>query len=295
MYAKYADDEGVGSEVIVWPVPYEGAVSYGSGAKEGPRAIMRASLEIETWDEDYKIDIRDVARFKTLDYFEPPVSGPKYVFRKMYEFLKQHIDPKKDFLMTLGGDHSIALAPILFYKEAYKDLFLIQIDAHADLRDEFQGSNYSHGCVMARVRENKVPIIQLGIRSLCKEESIKLEQDREITTFFAKDLKEKTPQEVVEKLRTIIGSSPIYITFDVDGLDPSIVPGTGTPEPGGIEFWWIWKFWRVFFEQMKNRLVGIDVCELAPIPNQVVSESTVVKLINRIICSYFRQTQSFIK
>lgn len=289
MYGKYADDEGKGREIIVWPVPYEGAVSYGSGAKEGPRAIFRASLEVETWDEDYRIDIKDLVSFKTLDYFEPPVDGPKYVFKGMYDFLKKNIDPQNNFLMTIGGDHSIALAPILFYKEAYNDLFLIQIDAHADLRDEFQGSKYSHGSVMARVRENGVPIVQLGIRSLCKEESIKLQEDRDITTFFAKDLKFKTPEEVARDISKIIGTAPIYLTFDVDGLDPGIVPGTGTPEPGGIDFWWMWEFWGIFFQEKKNKLVGMDVCELAPIPNQVVSESTVVKLINRIICSYFIQ------
>lgn len=176
MYSKYADNEGLGKEIVVLPVPYEGAVSYGTGTKEGPRAILRASLEVETWDEQLNTDLLDVVRFKTLDYFEPPVEGPAYVFESLFNYLNTNLDPEKDFLLTLGGDHSVALAPIKFYKQVYKDVIVIQIDAHTDLRDEFQGSKYSHGCVMARVRELDIPLIQIGIRSLCREESKKLKK-----------------------------------------------------------------------------------------------------------------------
>ncbi len=285
MYSKYADDEGKGREIKVLPVPYEGAISYLGGTKEGPRAIIRASLEIETWDEDLKIDLLDRVKFTTLDYFEPVVKGPKYMFFAIYDYLKKTLSPE-DFLLTLGGDHSIALAPIKFYRDIYPDLVIIHIDAHADLRDEFQGSKYSHGCVMARVREMGLKIIQVGIRSLCREESIKIHSDPHITTFFAGDILKIHPDIVAEKIATVVGNAPLYISLDVDGLDPSLLPGTGTPEPGGIPFLWIYSFWRYFFAHHVS-LVGMDVCELAPIPNQVLSESTTVKMINRILSSCF--------
>ncbi|WP_461833942.1 agmatinase [Desulfothermus sp.] len=285
MYSKYADDEGQGKEIIVLPVPYEGAVSFGTGTKKGPMAILRASLEIETWDEELEIDLLDVAKFNTLDYFEPTVAGPKYVFESLYNYLKSNLDPAKDFLLTIGGDHSVALAPIKFYHDYYKDLFVLQIDAHCDLREEFQGSKYSHGSVMARVRDLDIPIIQLGIRSLCKQESERLKKDSNITTCFARDIFNLSPQKVAKKIKEILNNRPLYLTFDVDGVDPSIVPGTGTPEPGGIPFFWLYDFWIHLFKQNIS-LVGMDVCELAPIPNQLVSESTVVKFINRILCAY---------
>ena len=286
MYCKYADNEGYGKEIIVWPVPYEGAISHGSGTKQGPNAILRASLEIETWDEELGIELLDIVKFNTLEYFEPPVEGPKFVFQAMYEFLKQNFTPQKDFILTIGGDHSIALAPIKFYKDFYNDLIVLQIDAHADLRESFQGSKYSHGCVMARVREIKIPIVQIGIRSLSREESLRLKQDNLIHTFFAWNIINTPPADIAGEVLNIIKDAPIYISFDVDGLDPSVMPGTGTPEPGGIPFMWIQHFWKYFFKG-NNKLVGMDICELSPIPNQVVSESCAVKCINRILSSYF--------
>ncbi len=289
MYSKYADDEGQGLEIIVLPVPYEGAISYGSGTREGPRAILRASLEIETWDQELGYDLLDIVKFRTLEYFEPPVEGPKMVFQSLYSLLKFGFDPSKHFFLTIGGDHSVALAPIKFYRDFYDNLYVIQVDAHSDLRSCFQQSKYSHGSVMARVRDFNTPIIQLGIRSLCKEESQRIHDDPMIHTFFAWDIINTPPEIIARDVRKIIKDSPIYISFDVDGIDPGAIPGTGTPEPGGIPFLWIQDFWRYLFKG-KNKLVGMDVCELSPIPNQVLSESCAVKCINRILTSYLLQS-----
>ncbi len=288
MYDKYADDEGNGKHKIkVIPVPYEGAVSFGRGTSEGPRAILRASLEIETWDEEMQTDLLSLVSFSTMEYFDPPVDGPSRVIESLLELLKENFSPQEDFIMTLGGDHSISLAPIMFYHSFYKDMMVLHIDAHADLRDIFQGSQYSHGCTIARLRDRQIPVIQIGIRSLCREESLKIRQDKEITTFFAHDVITKATEEIAKKVATIVGQRPLYLTFDVDGLDPSVIPGTGTPEPGGLPFSWFQKLWIELFSHPVH-LIGMDVVELAPIAGNVLSESTTVRCINRILSAYFK-------
>ncbi len=288
MYGKYADDEGFGKyKIAVVPVPYEGAVSFGRGASEGPRAILRASLEIETWDEELQTDLLSLVSFYTMEYFETSVEGPYKTIQSFLKMLKENFSPDRDFILTLGGDHSISLAPITFYHFFYQDLVVLHIDAHADLRSSFQGSKYSHGCVMARVREMKIPLVQLGIRSLCREESLLIKKDSGITTFFAHTIIKTEPEKIATQLADIVGDRPIYLTFDVDALDPSVLPGTGTPEPGGIGFNWFQELWTHLFSYPLS-LVGMDVVELSPVSGNVLSESTTVKCINRILCSYFK-------
>jgi len=289
MFSRYADDEGEGrTQIEVLPIPYEGAISFGRGASEGPRAILRASLEIETWDEELKTDLLSLVRFRTMDYLEPCVEGPHAMYQEVLNLLRETFGFPTPFVLTLGGDHSISLAPIHFYHQRYPELIVLQIDAHADLRDSFQGSRYSHGCVMARVRERNIPIIQIGIRSLCREESRRISEDDAISTFFAWDILTRPPEEVAGEIGKIIKGRPCYISFDVDGLDPSVIPGTGTPEPGGIPFSWIHRFWLSLFSHPLT-LVGMDVVELAPLAGNVLSESTAVRCINRILCAYFNQ------
>ncbi|MDZ7762571.1 MAG: agmatinase [Desulfovermiculus sp.] len=277
-------DSTNGQCISVWPVPYEGTVSFGRGTSQGPEAIIRASAEIETWDQDLGVDLADLAHFSSLPCFEPPVSGPEDVFRHMEEELTSIWTPET-FVLTLGGEHSVALAPIRGYQRLFPDLAVVQIDAHADLRESFQGSPYSHASVMARVREADIPLAQIGIRSLCREESQRIarESKQGLMTLFAHDL--PSPEQAAAQVREFIGERSLYISFDADGLDPSIMPGTGTPEPGGLSFSWLSRFWPLFFGRC--RLVGMDFCELSPLPAAgVVSESVAVRCINRILTSY---------
>jgi agmatinase len=285
--ASYLDlDTKNGQRIDVWPVPYEGTVSFGQGTSNGPEAILRASAEIETWDQDLGVDLADMAHFPTLPWFEPPASGPEDVVRAMDEFAGSVCSSDR-FLLTLGGEHAIALPPIRAYHRLFPDLAVLQIDAHADLRESFQGSRFSHACVMARVRELGIPVVQLGIRSLSREEAedIRIAQGDGLLTFFAHALPD--PETGAEQIREFLGGRPLYISFDADGLDPSILPGTGTPEPGGIPFAWLQRFWPLFFGS--TRLVGMDFCELAPMSGAgVVSESVAVRCINRILAAYLR-------
>lgn len=288
MYTNFMDlQTKKGRLIYVWPVPYEGTVSFATGTKDGPWAILRASYEIETWDQELLIDLQDLAHFETLPFFRPPVSGPNDMCLQMLSYLKDSYNPENDFLLTLGGEHSVTLAPIQFYCQQFPDLVVLQLDAHADLRESFQSSSYSHACVMARVRDLGIPIVQLGLRSLSQEESFLLKQlsEKELFPIFAWDV--STPEETADEIKKYISNRPLYISFDADALDPAILPGTGTPEPGGLSYGWLNRFWPHLLSGL--RLVGMDFCELAPLSScGVVSESVAVKCIQKILMSYLK-------
>ncbi|MFW6415434.1 MAG: agmatinase [Thermodesulfobacteriota bacterium] len=283
MYINFLDlQEENGQLIHVLPVPYEATVSFATGTKQGPEALIKASCEIETWDPEYKQDLADWAHFRTAPPFTPPVSGPEDMYKQMLQYLRTNFVQHRDMLLALGGEHSIALPLVEFYKQYYSDLVVLQLDAHADLREEFQSSKYSHACVMSRVRQLGVPIVQVGIRSLMKEEHqlIETADGSELLTLFSAHLSD--PETAAEKTRDFIGGRSLYITFDADGLDPSIMPGTGTPEPGGLSYTWLNRFWDRLLPGC--RFVGMDFCELMPlVGGGVLSESVGVKCINRIL------------
>ncbi|MCF8086152.1 MAG: agmatinase [Desulfohalobiaceae bacterium] len=275
-----------GKEILVWPVPYEGTASFATGTRNGPRAILQASREIETWDEELGVDLADSLRFRSLPSFRAPVSGPSGMLSGMRQDLDRHCDCSEEFLLTLGGEHSVALPPMEAYLGQHPDLVVIQLDAHADLRPEFQGSQFSHACVMARLRDSGVPLVQIGLRSLCREESeyIRSRSGTDMLPLFAHHL--PPPAEAARRIRDFVGKSPVYISFDADALDPSIMPGTGTPEPGGLSYEWVQALWGHLLPGV--RLVGLDFCELAPLPaGGVVSESVAVQCINKILACAF--------
>ncbi len=282
MYDRYLGlFSNKGQKVFMLPVPYECTVSYRTGTREGPLSILRASYEMESWDEELEIDISEEYSVEVLPFFEPVVEGPEVFIKRLKSHIQNTISPK-DFLITLGGEHTVSLSPISFYKDFYKDMIVIQMDAHADLRDSYQQSRYSHACVMRRVWEMGVDLIQVGIRSLSKEESIFIKNNSDkIRTLFAWEI--ENPKSTVERLLYWVGRKKVYLTFDVDVLDPSVLPGTGTPEPGGLDFVWVSEFFKELFS--KVNLIGFDVCELSPIGGEVISESVIVRIINRILTS----------
>jgi len=273
-------------KIYVLPCSYEGTVCYGTGTKNGPRAIMEACAQLETFDPELNIALEDYYYFELLP--EPPRKVDKV--KDYLDGIRQHLknlNPQKDFLLTLGGEHSITLPLVQFYKQSHPDLVLIQIDAHADLRDEYEQSKYSHACVMARCLELGLSLIQIGIRSCAQQEWELIQSSKQITTFWAWEL--ESAAKIASGCKQIIQNKPCYLTFDADGLDPSILPGVGTPEPQGIYFEWIKNF---FLELFPINLIGMDFCELAPIPGTVVSQTTLAKCIFKILMSYsFKQKQ----
>ncbi len=269
--------------IHVWPVPYQGTVSYGDGTKNGPEAILKASYQIEPYDPELAADISELCSFKTLEHQRPIVSGPQHLYQQMRELLEE-FDAAGDFFLTLGGEHSISLPLVEFYARKHPGLAVIQIDAHADLRQDFEGSPYSHACIMARIRDLGLKTVQIGIRSFTSIEADYIRNNPDhILPLYPWDL--PTPQQAALMVREFTGKGPVYVSFDADGLDPSFIPGTGTPEPGGLSYTWIKDFWKSLWPGPK--LVGMDFCELSPIPGSVVSESTAVKCILKVLTSYF--------
>ncbi len=278
-----------GRNIFVLPVPYEGTVSYGKGTALGPQALFTASVQIESYDAEMDLDLGDLAHFTPLTPVHSPDAAPESLHRTMRERLAD-FDARTDFILTLGGEHSVPLPLFEFYKAAHPDMVILHIDAHADLRDSYKDTPYSHACIMARARQLGIPLVQLGIRSLCREQRdfMRAQPKSELMTMFAWDL--PTPCDAAERVRDFIGGRPVYVSFDVDGMDPSVIPATGTPEPGGIQYAWMNRFWKeMWLEGVGPELLGMDVVELAPVAGSQVSETAAVKLIQRILVSWLGQ------
>jgi agmatinase len=267
------------SGVVVLPVPYEMTTSYKKGTHAGPYAILSASQQVEYYDSDF-----DCEPYKAGIFTMPPLPVENVLPEDMLlevECAARDILEAKKLPLVLGGEHSISLGVLRAIKSYYSDVSVIVIDAHSDLRDEYHGSPYNHACVSCRMAE-LAPVIQIGIRSM--EESKTISQDKINTTiFYPKDLSENNWLDRVASLC----SNNVYISVDVDGLDPGVCPGTGTPEPGGLS----WEQINMLFEKVSNQstIIGADIVELAPVKNQHRSDFLVAKLaykmIGYLVCS----------
>lgn len=267
------------SKVVVAPVPYDATASFKGGMREGPYAIIENSRYIDELLED-KSGGR-VTGFKTTDIFtldeivlsrnsaKEAIDG---VERAIFEEIVKH----KKIPLMLGGEHSITLGAVNAVKKQHKDLSVLQFDAHTDLMDEYEGSRFSHACVMRRILDQKIPVVQIGIRNMNMEiESyLKKNPKQEKNIYFASGLPDV--DEVAGKL-----SKNVYLTFDLDALDPSIMPSVGTPEPGGL----LWRETIDFIEQISKKvnIVGADVVELMPIPGFHAPDFLAAKLVYEII------------
>ncbi len=267
------------SKIVILSAPLEKTVSYGNGTGKGPREILRASHYVEFYDEELNKELcfsKGICALKPLNFENLRIETALQKIYKIAEFL---ISEEK-FVVTLGGEHSLSLSPIKAYLKKYPDLSVLQIDAHSDLRDTYENSKYSHACVMARVAELTKNIVQVGIRAQSAEEAEFIRKNK-INTFYSRSIRsykfEKDWQKkVVSKLK-----NNVYITFDLDGLDPSLLPATGTPEPGGL-------FWDETMNLIKHvgkerNIVGFDVVELAPSKYHPASNFVAAKLVYKIL------------
>lgn len=266
------------SKVVVLPIPYDATVSYGGGARNGPRAIISASRQVETYDNDFGIEPCQVG-IATTGELERESSGPEAMMIKIEKAASEIIDDGK-FLLSLGGEHSITSPLVKVYKGKFPDLSVLQIDAHTDLREEYQGSRYSHACVMSRVGEI-CEFVSVGIRGFCNSENErKAIRDGRI---IESKVFHKNP-DVVSLILSLL-TDRVYITFDLDGFDPSVMPAVGTPEPGGL-------LWEEAIELImavgrSKDIVGCDVVELAPIPGMIYPDFTAARLAYKLIGSAF--------
>ncbi len=283
--------------VAILPVPYEGTVSYGAGTALGPHAILAASAQLEMHDEELNAATEniDAPGLFTLPPVEP-VSGetPEAVMERIHAAALPPLQAGK-LLVTLGGEHSISYGVFTALQTVRADLLggerpfsVLQIDAHADLRDSYQGVRHSHACIMARAHGLGLPFVQVGIRSLSAgERGFLRDNDLERNVFWAARIAEAERVgddglvggwigDVVERL-----GEDVYVTFDVDGLDPAIMPATGSPEPGGLGWHTTLRLLRRVASQ--RRIIGCDVTELAPIPGLHAPDYLAARLVAKMI------------
>jgi agmatinase len=264
-------------KVIIAPIPYEHTSSYGHGSVNGPRAILEASHFVEYYDEELKLETIRKIGVKTLQELDLRSA----VNEEALNLIEQHASnllKENVFLVTLGGEHTVSYPIFKAMNQKFENLSVLQLDAHSDLRPSYEGNKFSHASVMARIRELGPNIAQLGIRALCKEEAGVIDSDQNIETVFAHDL--SSGYHVADRLIDHL-SENVYVTIDADGFDPRIIPGTGTPEPGGLEWYPTLNFLRKVFTE-KN-VVGFDVVECCPRENEIISEFTLAKLVYKLI------------
>lgn len=271
------------SNIVVLPVPFEATTSYGKGTKNGPEAILQASAYVEFFDDELQQEICFEKGIATLLPLETPADNPELSLNIIYNTIKELL--KKDkFVVTLGGEHSISAPIIQAHQEKFREISLLQFDAHSDLRDLYEGTSFSHACVMARVLEffhSPNDLVQVGIRAQCIEE-FNLIKTKKIKTYYAHKIRtgfygSNWQKHIVDNLK-----EKIYITFDVDFFDPSLMPATGTPEPDGFYYNETIEIFREIRKQGK-KIIGLDVVELAPIPNLHHCELTVARLIYKVL------------
>lgn len=249
----YSDWEN--SRVVVLPVPYDGTTDWRSGTRDGPQGIIDASQYLELYDLELEQEIYKVG-IHTLPEVRPDVSSPENMAQRVYTVAKGLLGENKMVLM-LGGEHSLTLGMVQAYRERHEALSVLQLDAHADLRDSYLGTRFGHATVMRRVCEF-CPVVPVGIRSLCDEEYRFIEESG-IKPVYASGttLNEDSIEQVVTSL-----SNEVYLTIDLDVLDPSIMSAVGTPEPGGLGWYEVLGLLRVVAQ--RKRIVGFDLVELCP-------------------------------
>ncbi|HEX2205269.1 MAG TPA: agmatinase [Longimicrobium sp.] len=268
--------------VVVLPIPYEATVSYQGGTKRGPAAIVEASRYIELYDQELDAEPGPEVGVCTLPALHLSSAGPEAAVRELREAYDAILEAAGDRLVIgLGGEHSITSAPVTAYAARQPEgrrLSVLQFDAHGDLRLEYEGSPYSHASVMARCIDC-VDLVQVGIRAITVEERALIrEREGSITTIFAEEMWDN--EAWIDRALAALGDD-VFITFDVDYFDPSLMPATGTPEPGGPAWYPTLKLLRRVFAE-KN-VVGADVVELAPMGGNAAPDFVVAKLVYKMI------------
>ena len=271
------------SRVVVWPVSYEGTVSYGTGTGAGAEAVVDASRNMELYDEETDAEVYRLG-IHTTDT-SPSVEPPEAMMTSLLKRARELVAADK-FVCMIGGEHSVSAPVIQAHAERYENLSVLQIDAHADLRDTYDGTPHSHASIMARVvKDLKLPAVQVGIRSISSEEA------RAIDTlptriFWAKDIAGRMDwwEDAVSSL-----TENVYLTIDIDGLDPSLVAQTGTPEPGGLG--WYETLGLIRTLAARRRVVGMDLTEYSYVEGFSASAFLCAKLIYKSL-SYIFETET---
>ncbi len=265
------------AKIVIVPVPYDRTSTWIKGADKGPSAIVEASANMELYDIETDSEV-----YKKGIFTDSPVeedSSPRSMVEAVRKRVENYIRQDK-FVVVIGGEHSVSIGSARAHVENSAGVTVLQLDAHADLRDRYEGSKYNHACVMARIREF-APIVHVGIRSMDSCEKGFMNRSR---VFFAEDIYDNRSwiKKVVSKL-----SDNVYITIDLDVFDPSIMPSTGTPEPGGLLWYDVLALLKAVCN--KKNIIGFDVVELCPQTNNKSPDFLAAKLIYKLLSYKFRK------
>lgn len=265
------------AKIVILPVPYDGTSTWLKGADRGPAAMFEASTKLEFYDieTDSEVYRQGIFTAEAVDEKGAPEIMIKKVEAAVGGFLKND-----KLVVTVGGEHSVTVGAVKAYKEKCPGLSVLQLDAHADLQEEYYGSKYNHGCVMARVRE-LCPIVQVGVRSMSAAEKPFIQKDR---MFLAEAIYNNNDWRIpaISKL-----TDQVYITIDLDVFDTGLLPFTGTPEPGGLGWYQVLEFLKMVSREKK--VVGFDVVELCPNPQARSSDFTAAKLVYKLLSYIFEK------
>jgi agmatinase len=264
------------SRFVVLPLPFESTTTFGKGTKFGPRAILEASRNMEWYDEELGFEPCEAGIHTTEELYFPS-SDPESMIHVVGEAVTHFLQRGKT-VVCLGGEHSVTVPAFRSHFARFDSLGIVQLDAHADLRDSYEGTPHSHACTMRRISESTHRILQVGLRSLSMEEARFLESEATWPVIWARETYGSD-----EWMDRTIDSLPeaVYLTVDVDGFDPSLVPSTGTPEPGGLQWYPTLNFLRKLCT--RRRVVGFDVVELAPDRSGPAPEFLAARLTHKIM------------
>ena len=264
------------ADVLILPVPAEKTVCYGKGAGGGPRAIVDASVQVDTFDEETLVEFAAAPRLHVL----PPV-GVDGDLQECLKRIQEHVRPLRDkFVLALGGEHSVTYGLVTGQVDDPAEVTIVQIDAHPDMADELNGLRWSHGTVMRRLWEHGCRLLQIGIRSLTRAEYDVATASPRVTTFYAHQLHDHWA-EVLAALRNLTGK--VYLTIDVDGMDPSIIPSTGTPQPNGLSWRQLMDVLRVLMTESRCDLLAADVVEFVPSPVPPGCDPAAVRIVTKAL------------
>lgn len=267
------------AKVILTSIPYDGTSTWGKGADQGYKAFMDASENMELYDIETNSE-----PYKQGVFLEKPLKVKKSTPDEMVEmvYAKTQEQLKANKLLTFfGGEHSISIGILRAFSRKYKNLTVIQLDAHTDLRQDYLGTKYNHACAMAEVQKT-ANLIQVGIRSLDVSEKKYLQREK---VYFAHQIMDNDywMDEALKKM-----TEKVYITFDLDVFDSSLMPSTGTPEPGGMQWYQVLQFLRMIF--LRKQVVGFDIVELAPNPHNNAPDFLAAKLYYKMLAYYFERS-----
>lgn len=263
------------SKIVLIPVPYDGTSTWQKGADKGPEAFLNASENMELYDIETQTEV-----YKQGVFLADPVTenaSPEHMVDAVHQTVKSYIKKNK-FVTTFGGEHSISIGTIRAFNECFDNITVLQLDAHADLRKSYQGSKCNHACALYEASQT-TNLIQVGIRSMDVIETTVMDEDK---TYFAHEMAEDDNwvDSAIDQM-----TDNVYITIDLDAFDPSIMPSTGTPEPGGLLWYETLDFLRQVFEE-KN-VIGFDIVELCPNPKEKSSDFLAAKLYYKMLTYKF--------